>query len=274
MTAYNGAGLKMYPNCADGEEQTDEALLKQFDELQKKDPNFGKKQKKKKTVHAHMADELLDDLDEHEKDMNDMYRYLTDMEDLIKGQDLQSIQQMMDVTKDTMSQHFEAYDKFKGQIDTINAQADQAINSLNFYEQQEDVSDTLSMVSSVASTVASKTTKQLDRVLEQRRDSSSSSDGGVAGSGSSDDDNANSRKVKISQEENKGDIVKTLMGMNNQMRDFSRDVESRLDKVKQGKKYGYDNINQVNIYEGTKDDRALNKLHNQAQQYLMEANAM
>jgi len=38
-----------------------------------------------------MADELLDDLDEHEKDMNDMYRYLTDMEDLIKGQDLQSI---------------------------------------------------------------------------------------------------------------------------------------------------------------------------------------
>lgn len=71
-----------------------------------------------------MADELLDDLDDHEKDMNDMYRYLTDMEDLVKGQDLQSIMQMMDVTKDTMTQHFEAYDKFKSQIDIINAQAD------------------------------------------------------------------------------------------------------------------------------------------------------
>jgi hypothetical protein len=35
------------------------------------------------------------------------------------------------------------------------------------------------------------------------------------------------------------------MGMNSQMRTFSRDVESRLDKVYNkgaGKKYGYDDI--------------------------------
>ena len=53
------------------------------------------------------------------------------------------------------------------------------------------------------------------------------------------------------------------MGMNNQMAQFSRDVESRLEQVQSSKKkYGYDNTGQVNIYEGTKDDRALNKLHN------------
>jgi len=34
----------------------------------------------------------------------------------------------MDVTKDVMSQHFVAYDKFKEQIDLINSQADAAIS--------------------------------------------------------------------------------------------------------------------------------------------------
>ena len=50
-----------------------------------------------------MADEVLDDLNQHEKDMNDMMKYLTEVEDLIKSTDLNSIKQMMDVTKDTMS---------------------------------------------------------------------------------------------------------------------------------------------------------------------------
>jgi hypothetical protein len=45
--------------------------------------------------------------------MNEMLEYLTEVEDLIKGQDLKQIQQMMDVTKDGMNQHFEAYDKLK-----------------------------------------------------------------------------------------------------------------------------------------------------------------
>jgi hypothetical protein len=36
--------------------------------------------------------------------MNDMLKYLSEVEDLVKnGQDLNSIQEMMDVTKDTMS---------------------------------------------------------------------------------------------------------------------------------------------------------------------------
>ena len=52
-------------------------------------------------------------MDQHEKDMNDMLKYLTEVEDLIKGQDLKQIQQMMDVTKEGMTQHFQAYDKIK-----------------------------------------------------------------------------------------------------------------------------------------------------------------
>lgn len=45
--------------------------------------------------------------------MNEMLRYLAEVEELIKGHDLKTIQGMMDVTKETMNQHFQAYDKFK-----------------------------------------------------------------------------------------------------------------------------------------------------------------
>lgn len=77
----------------------DELLLKEYDELVKKDPSFGKKKK----YYKYPEDELLDEMDQHERDMNEMLKYLTEVEDMIKGQDLKSIQSMMDVTKETMT---------------------------------------------------------------------------------------------------------------------------------------------------------------------------
>ena len=63
---------------------------------------------RKKTKHyKYQEDELLDDLEQHEHDMNEMLKYLTEVEEMVKvGQDLKSIEQMMQVTKDTMDQHF------------------------------------------------------------------------------------------------------------------------------------------------------------------------
>ena len=55
LTSMKGVNL-------DNSDMTDDALLRQFEELSRQDPNFGKK-KKKKGMHAHLADELLDDLD-------------------------------------------------------------------------------------------------------------------------------------------------------------------------------------------------------------------
>jgi hypothetical protein len=81
-----------------------------------------------------LEDELLDEVDQHERDMNDMLKYLSEVEELIHGQDLKSIQSMMDVTKDNMDQHFQAYDKLKDSISTMNKQAEDAIESLNFYD--------------------------------------------------------------------------------------------------------------------------------------------
>ena len=65
--------------------------------------------------------------------MNDMLKYLNEIEDMMKGQDLKQIQSLMDVTKEGMEQHFSAYDKIKDDISYMAKQADDAINSLNFY---------------------------------------------------------------------------------------------------------------------------------------------
>lgn len=64
--------------------------------------NGGKKGKK--PVYDTMEDELLDDLNQHEKDMNDMLKYLQETQDLLRNkEDLISIEEMMGVTKDTMT---------------------------------------------------------------------------------------------------------------------------------------------------------------------------
>jgi len=56
-------------------------LLKEYDELVKKDPSFGKKKK----YYKYPEDELLDEMDQHEHDMNEMLKYLSEVEDMIKG---------------------------------------------------------------------------------------------------------------------------------------------------------------------------------------------
>jgi hypothetical protein len=115
-------------------------------------------------------------------------------------------------------------------------------------------------------------------VGEQDSDESSQSEQESQSSSSGSDEDAYARKInkplrkKVSQEEKKGGIVKKLLGMNNQMRTFSREVESRLDKVYTkgaGKKYGYDDITnqsmaQVSLpgssSESRYEDRMLKKI--------------
>ena len=47
----------------------------------------------------------------------------------------------MDVTKDSMDQHFEAYNKLSESITTMNKQAEEAIESLNFYDKKSKKND-------------------------------------------------------------------------------------------------------------------------------------
>ena len=116
-TFITGGGIK--GKAHQDEDLTDDAILRQYDEIAMKDENFGKKQKKNAADgYYDMADELIGGLDDTEKEMNDMLKYLQEMQDFMRnGEDVQTIESMIEVTKDTMSQHIEAYDKFKGQID-------------------------------------------------------------------------------------------------------------------------------------------------------------
>jgi hypothetical protein len=53
--------------------------LRQYEELAAKDTNFGLQARKKNKKHDgyyDLADDLLEDLDQHERDMNDMFKYL------------------------------------------------------------------------------------------------------------------------------------------------------------------------------------------------------
>lgn len=79
--------------------------------------------------------------------------------------------------------------------------------------------------------------------------------------------------------------MKTLMGMNSYMRIFSRDIESRLDKVYTkgaGKKYGYDDITNQSMAsvsmggssESKYEDRRLNKIQTQAQTFLDSSSSL
>lgn len=85
---------------------------------------------KPKKYYRYKEDELLDEVEQHEKDMNEMLKYLAEVEDLIKGNDLKAVESMIDVTKEGMTQHFEAYDKLKEQILSIDKMAEDAIKTL------------------------------------------------------------------------------------------------------------------------------------------------
>ena len=53
-----------------------------------------------------------------------MYKYLNEVEELIKGNDLKVVEGMMDVAKEGMNQHFKAYDRIKEQLLLIDKQFD------------------------------------------------------------------------------------------------------------------------------------------------------
>eukprot|EP00347_Sterkiella_histriomuscorum_P006826 403351287 len=243
-------GTKVANKDYDGElavPEMDENMLREYETHM---------QQRKKKYYKYEEDELLDELDQHEKDMNDMLKYLSEVEDLIKGQDLKSIQQMMDVTKDTMTQHFQACDKFKGQILEIDTQAEAAIKVLNFYESDGKNVDGYKKNSAAGT--------QLQRVIEDMDEA----------------ELMNNKKNKPSHEQSKSTIVNKLYGMNQSIRDFTSDLESRLDRAyKSGatKKFGYDGLttaSQLTAFEdGKKEERSLNKIANQAQQFIEQNSA-
>jgi uncharacterized protein YwgA len=86
-TFITGGGIKAKEEL--DQDLTDEALLRQYEELAAKDLNFGKKkkkvQKKGQDGYYDLADELLEDLDQHERDMNEMFRFLEETHEMLRN---------------------------------------------------------------------------------------------------------------------------------------------------------------------------------------------
>lgn len=65
-------------------------------------------------------DELLEIVEKQERDMKDMLKYLNEVEDMMGGNDLAHIRQMIRYTTETMDHHIQSYDKIKSHVDEMN----------------------------------------------------------------------------------------------------------------------------------------------------------
>lgn len=65
-------------------------------------------------------DELLEIVDKQEREMKDMLKYLNEVEEMMGGNDLAQIRQMMRYQNETMEHHINSYDKIKSTVDEMN----------------------------------------------------------------------------------------------------------------------------------------------------------
>ncbi len=85
-TFITGGGIKGKMHI--DEDLTDAALLRQYEEIAMKDEKFGKKKKNGANEgYYDMADELIGGLDDTEKEMNDMLKYLQEMQDFMRSRE-------------------------------------------------------------------------------------------------------------------------------------------------------------------------------------------
>ena len=56
-----------------------------------------------------LEDQLLREVDQHEKDFNDMFKYLNEVEEMFHGSDLKQIKEMKDISDVRMKDHITNY---------------------------------------------------------------------------------------------------------------------------------------------------------------------
>ena len=77
-----------------------------------------------------LEDELLDRVDNTEKDLHDMMKYLNAVEDMMTGNDLTHIRKMLDYTTQSVKHHSTAYSNIKVQVEEMNNDAKGALGKL------------------------------------------------------------------------------------------------------------------------------------------------
>ena len=86
-----------------------------------------------------IQDEAIEEADRLEKEMNDMYRELEDMQKMIEGnKDLKCMENLMGTTQEVINTHISSYQSLQTRILDINSDAESAIKELSFYEKDSE----------------------------------------------------------------------------------------------------------------------------------------
>lgn len=90
------------------------------------------------SIYAFPEKEVYEDQQRLENEMNAMFKELEEMQEMIKGnRDLEVMGTLKDTTKEVVETHIRNYDKIKNEIIKINTKAEEAIDKLSFYGNDE-----------------------------------------------------------------------------------------------------------------------------------------
>lgn len=82
-------------------------------------------------------DKLLESVNQTEKDMRDMMKYLDAVESSMGGDDLTQIRRMLTFTSKSVNHHSKAYSNIRGEVESMNKDASEALNNIS--KHNEDV---------------------------------------------------------------------------------------------------------------------------------------
>lgn len=81
-----------------------------------------------------LEDQLLAEVDKHEKDFNQMFAYLNECEEMIHGSDVAQIRELMKVTDKRTQGHILNYDKIRAEMSELADDAVEAMTSLGKFD--------------------------------------------------------------------------------------------------------------------------------------------
>ena len=190
-------------------------------------------------------DELLDRVDQTEREMHEMMKYLNAVDQVMHGDDLAQIAKMLDYTSQNVKHHSKAYSNIRVQVEDMNKDAKSALGKISTHS--EDIKKILAETEVVSRQLATKAPIH----EEDYEDEDYMGGGGHPRTEGL--DMGNERHLDVSLQKQKEDIIDTLHGMNASMRHFSSVVEEKLQQAyKAGnysRKFGYEGVNTRNLDE-------------------------
>lgn len=171
----------------------------------------------------------IEEISKTEREMAKMFLELNELEDQIKGNiDLSEIENIMKLTSEVMSTHIASTNKIKSSIMSISKEAADAVKALDFYNLDDSDEET-------------------EKPKQPKKEKANAGLGFIGEEQEEEDEatqiEAGTLGAEISHERSKVEMYKTLDSMTTTMRNFTMDIEQRLENVyKNGasKKFGID----------------------------------